>query len=135
MNVTADRVAGFPGERFRFELGAEPGASDRVTEWTGGGTPATGSGRRFETVFTGGGAFTVTARDGEDRADVTVTICPIDRWISRAGMFYGPAIDFTRVKVGSSRLVMGPPGTAWTCNDVIRFKRPGARRSSLMRQR
>ena len=43
-----------------------------------------------------------------------------------AGMFYGPAIDFTRVKVGSSRLVMGPPGTAWTCNDVIRSSAPGA---------
>jgi hypothetical protein len=124
MNVTADRVAGFPGERFRFKVAREPGASDRVAEWTGGGTPATGTGRRFETVFTGGGRFIVTARDGEDQADVTVTISPVDRWISRAGTFYGPAIDFTRVKVGSSRLVMGPSGTAWTCNDVIRFKRP-----------
>ena len=89
MNVTADRVAGFPGERFRFQLAHEPGARSchRVDGW---GTPATGSGRRFETVFTVGGAFTVTARDGEDRADVTVTICPIDRWISRRGCSTAP---------------------------------------------
>ena len=44
-------------------------------------------------------------------------------WLSRARPFYGPSVDFSRVRVGASRLVLGRSGTAWTCNDVIRFKR------------
>lgn len=124
MDVTAERVAGFPGERFRFEARRNRGSPDGEIHWTGGGSPATGTGPRFSTAFAAGGTFVVTARSGSDRADVTVTVCPIDRWIVDAKTFYGAAVDFSRVKVGSSRLVLGPAGTAWTCNDVIRFKRP-----------
>jgi len=124
MNITAEREAGFPGERFTFEAHRDPGESESDIAWTGGGDPATGSGGSFSTVFAAGGTFVVTARSGTTSADVTVTVCPIDRWIADAETFYGAAVDFRRVKVGSSRLVLGPRGTAWTCNDVIRFKRP-----------
>lgn len=49
---------------------------------------------------------------------------PPDDWLERAAMFYGPSIDLSRVRFRMSRWVLGPPGTAWTCNDVVRFKRP-----------
>jgi hypothetical protein len=38
-----------------------------------------------------------------------------------AGAFYGPAIDLSKVRVKGSWLVLGG-ATAWTCNNVIRFK-------------
>jgi hypothetical protein len=124
MNVTAERVAGFPGERFRFEARLGRDVSRNDVGWTGGGTPATGTGPTFSTTFGTGGTYVVSTRSGDDHAGVTVTVCPIERWLAEAEAFYGPAIDFSRVKVGSSRLVLGSAGTAWTCNDVIRFKRP-----------
>lgn len=124
MNVTAERVAGFPGERFRFEARPAHGASRDDIGWSGGGTPATGTGPRFSTTFSTGDRYVVSARSGDDHADVIVTVCPIERWMADAETFYGPAVDFSRVRIGSSRLVLGSAGTAWTCNDVIRFKRP-----------
>lgn len=124
MNVNAERVAGLPGERFTFEARRGTAGSNGEIVWAGGGRPETGRGRKFRTIFDHGGTFVIRARCGADHADVTVTVCPIDAWIARAKTFYGAAVDFSRVKVGSSRLVLGPKGTAWTCNDVIRFKRP-----------
>ncbi|MGH2572163.1 MAG: hypothetical protein ACRDGU_01515 [Actinomycetota bacterium] len=66
----------------------------------------------------------MTARCGEARTEFRVSICRIDEWLVRARSFFGPSIDFSKVKTQVSRLVLGPSGTAWTCNDVIRFKRP-----------
>jgi hypothetical protein len=120
---SAKREAGFPGERFTFEVASARDLSDEEISWTGGGEPANGTGRSFTTAFDAGGTFRVSAKAGTTDVDFTVTICPIDEWIERAWVFYGPSIDHSRVRVGASRLVLGPPGTAWTCNDVIRFKR------------
>jgi hypothetical protein len=102
----------------------EPGRTDTDVQWSGGGTPATGTGRRFRTVFSTGGTFTVAARCGDDTRDFPVAVCPVDQWLARARDFYGPSIDFARVRVKASSLVFGDPGVGWTCNDVIRFKRP-----------
>jgi len=44
-------------------------------------------------------------------------------WLDRARVFYGPSIDFSRVRVKESRLVFGPSGTGWTCSNVVRFKK------------
>jgi Domain of unknown function (DUF4157) len=123
---TTKRLAGFPGERFTFEVspGADP--ATQVVTWAGGGDPATGTGRTFSTVFRSGGTHTVTAISEEDEVRFEVTVCPIDEWLIRAQQFYGHSVDFSRVRVGASRLVLGPSGTAWTCNDVIRFKRAKA---------
>jgi hypothetical protein len=122
----AKRDAGLPGERFTFEAIPDAGASEHEVNWAGGGDPATGTGRRFSTVFRSGGTHTVTATSGQDEVSFEVTVCPIDDWLTRAQLFYGPSVDFSRVRVGASRLVLGPPGTAWTCNDVIRIKRAKA---------
>jgi hypothetical protein len=54
----------------------------------------------------------------------------LNAWLSRAASFYGPSIDFSKVTVKTSRLVVGSAGTAWTCNNVIRFKR-ATRRQDL----
>jgi hypothetical protein len=124
----AKRDAGFPGERFTFEVIPDAHPSEDGVRWTGGGDPATGTGRTFSTVFRSGGTHTVTATSGQDEVRFEVTVCPIDGWLTDAQLFYGPSVDFSRVKVGASRLVLGPPGTAWTCNDVIRFKRAKAAR-------
>jgi hypothetical protein len=51
---------------------------------------------------------------------------PLHEWLERAATFYGPSVDLSRVRFRSSWLVLGRPGTAWTCNDVVRFKRPRA---------
>ncbi len=48
---------------------------------------------------------------------------PPDEWLERAATFYGPSIDLSRVRFEGTWLVLGRPGTAWTCNDVVRFKR------------
>jgi hypothetical protein len=66
----------------------------------------------------------VTARCGAETKDFAVAVCPIDQWLARARDFYGLAVDFAKVRVRASRLVFGDPGTGWTCNDVIRFRRP-----------
>ena len=119
---TAKRDAGLPGERFTFEVSLPDRAPHEVI-WSGGGDPATGEGWTFSTVFPSGGTYEVTAECRTERARFEVTVCPIDEWLMRARDFYGPSVDFSRVRVGASRLVLGPAGTAWTCNDVIRFKR------------
>lgn len=118
------REAGFPSEPFEFEVSPYPGFSDSDIAWSGGGTPPTGKGRTFATAFPDGGLYTVIARCGDAKTEFAVTICPIDEWLARARSFYGPSIDLSRVTLKGSRLVLGPSGTAWTCNDVIRFKRP-----------
>lgn len=124
MRGRAERRAAFPGERVRFEAAPDPAAADVDIEWSGGGDPSTGSGRRFETAFVDGGVHEVAARCGEEALRFPVTICEVDDWLSRASTFFGPSVDLARVRVLSSRLVWGPAGTAWTCNDTIRFKRP-----------
>jgi hypothetical protein len=70
----------------------------------------------------------VIARCGEETAEFPVRVCEVDEWLARAGSFYGPSVDLSKVSVKTSRLVVGPPGTAWTCNDVVRFKRPSRAR-------
>jgi hypothetical protein len=117
------RDAGLPGERFTFEVIPDDGSSGGDIGWSGGGEPVTGTGPRFTTIFPTGGMFVVTARSRDASTDFEVTVCPVDEWLSRATTFYGSSIDFSRVRVGASRLVLGRPGTAWTCNNVIRFKR------------
>lgn len=124
MEARANREAGFPGDSVTFEASPDPGCSANEVQWSGGGDPETGTGRRFVTRFMAGGTFTVIARCGESSSQVSVTICPVDEWLAGARQFYGPSIDFTRVRVRASWVVFGPPRTGWTCNDVIRFKRP-----------
>jgi len=123
MEGTAKREAGFPGEAFEFEVVPGPGCSDAQVQWSGGGTPPTGSGRTFKTRFATGGTFTVVARCGADAHDFTATVCPIDQWLEHARAFYGTSIDFSKVRVKASGLVFGGSGVGWTCNDVVRFKR------------
>jgi hypothetical protein len=116
--------AAFPGDVLSFEVLPDPDCSEEGVSWSGGGNPSTGTGPRFTTSFPAGGAHTVTATCGASLNNFSVTICPLDQWLVRAAEFYGPAIDFKRVRVKGSGLVNGPAGTGWTCNDVIRFKRP-----------
>ena len=61
--------------------------------WTGGGTPANGTGRTFTTVFSAGGTFRVAARAGEADIDVTVTVCPIDEWLARFRRLWAPRLE------------------------------------------
>jgi hypothetical protein len=124
MDASADREAGFPGQGFRFEVSGDSGCDTSLIRWSGGGTPPTGAGPRFATSFSSGGTHVVTARCEDGAVDVRVVVCEVEAWLARAVSFYGPSIDLSRVKVKSSRLVLGPPGTAWTCNDVVRFKEP-----------
>jgi hypothetical protein len=112
-------AAALPGEKLVFAV-ATP-TDDRAVTWSGGGDPATGSGQRFATRFASGGTYTVAARSGDAQVDFPVTVCPVDTWLQDAEAFYGPAVDLSRVTIKSSRSVAGP---AWTCNDVIRFRRP-----------
>ncbi len=116
------RAAGLAGEELVFEVFGGPG-DDAVT-WSGGGEPATGLGLRFSTVFRAGGSFTVAAHRGNARVEFPVAVCPVDAWLAAAHSFYGVSLDLSRVSVKTSRMVLGPAGTAWTCNNVIRFKRP-----------
>jgi hypothetical protein len=115
---------GFPGDSFAFEVVPDAGCQDADIRWDGGGVPATGSGRAFKTTFPTGGTFTVTARCGTAVKDFSVTVCPLDQWLARAATFYGAAVDLPKVRVRGSWAVGGPPGTGWTCNNVVRFKRP-----------
>jgi hypothetical protein len=121
---TANREAGFPGDLFEFSVSPDAGCADSDIQWSGGGSPPTGTGRRFKTTFSSGGTFTVTARCGTETREFTVSICPVDEWLVDARGFYGPSIDWSKVHVKTSRMVFGPTGTGWTCNDVIRFKHP-----------
>lgn len=71
-----------------------------------------------------GGIYTVSARYGDARVEFPITVCPIDAWLDDARSFYGPSLEISTISVKSSRLVLGPPRTGWTCNNVIRFKHP-----------
>jgi hypothetical protein len=122
MRGRAARTAGIPGETLTFDASSDPGRPE--VEWSGGGEPPTGRGARFSTRFATGGTYTVTARSGEDVVSFAVAICPLDEWLERARAFFGPSLDLSRVRITTSRLVLGPPGTGWTCNEVIRFKLP-----------
>lgn len=121
MEITAKRTAFFPRERVQIEaVGADP---DTV-RWSVGGMPASGSGPRFRARFTEGGTYTVEARSNGEVARIEITVCPVDEWLRRAADFFGPALDLDRVRIITSPWVIGSPGTAWTCNTVVRFKRP-----------
>jgi hypothetical protein len=111
---------------FDFEVVPDAGCADADVRWSGGGEPATATGRHFRTTFQAGGVFTVSARCGTATRDFSLTVCPVDQWLERGAAFYGPAVDLSKVRVKGSWAVGGPAGTGWTCNDVIRFKRPHA---------
>jgi hypothetical protein len=123
MEGRARRDVGFPGDSFAFEVFADPAWSQDEIDWSGGGEPERGAGSRFVTVFPHGGSYTVTARHGEASCQFQVTVCPVDEWMAGAKAFFGPSLDLGKVRVRESRVVLGPAGTGWTCNDVIRFKR------------
>jgi hypothetical protein len=123
MQGRARREAGLPGEPFAFEIVPVPPGSEEEIEWSGGGEPAGGRGRSFVTVFPSGGAYTITAKSREDTWQSLVTVCPVDVWLEGARTFFGLSLDFTKVRVRESRWVFGPPGTGWTCNNTVRFKR------------
>jgi hypothetical protein len=124
LHATSGRSASFPGERLTFEVADDRDPAREEIGWTAGGTPATGSGRRFATAFQAGGTFTITARRGTEAVQFPVTVCPVDRWLLDASEFFGPSIRLSDVRVRSSGFVIGPSGIGWTCNDVVRFKRP-----------
>ena len=48
-------------------------------------------------------------------------ISGLESHLEAAGRFYGRAVDLSKVRVKSSPLVFGG-ATAWTCNNVVRFK-------------
>jgi hypothetical protein len=48
-------------------------------------------------------------------------ISGLEDHLEAAGRFYGPAVDMTRVQVRGNWVVFGG-STAWTCNNVVRFK-------------
>jgi hypothetical protein len=121
MEIRAKRTAFFPRERIELEVVSDAPAEVR---WSGGGTPAQGVGARFRTRFSEGGTHTIHARSREEVAQIEISVCPVDEWLTRAKDFFGPSLDLGRVKVTTSPWVIGPPGTGWTCNTVIRFKRP-----------
>jgi hypothetical protein len=127
LTVSATRVAAFPGDPVDFEVEPPTGSADSDVRWSGGGSPADATGRRFRTAFATGGLHTVTAACADATGKLEVAIAPIDAWLTRARTFYGPAIDFAPVTVTTSWAVRGSPGTAWTCHGAIRFKRPTAR--------
>jgi hypothetical protein len=118
------RNVGFPGDRMVFEVSAVPSGSGQEVQWSGGGDPPAGTGATFVTAFPRGGNYTVTARFDGSSLEFTATICPIDEWVTRASAFYGASLDLSGLRVKGSRVVFGPAGTGWTCNSVIRFKRP-----------
>jgi hypothetical protein len=121
LDIHAKRTAFFPRERIELEVVSGAPAAVR---WSGGGTPASGAGRRFRTRFSEGGTHTIQARSGEDMAQVEISVCPVNEWLARAEDFFGPSLDLGRVKVTASPWVAGRRGSAWTCNTVVRFRRP-----------
>ncbi len=121
MEIKAKRTAFFP--RGRIELEAVSDAPGEV-RWSGGGTPSRGEGPRFRTRFSEGGTHTISARSREEIGQIEISVCPVDEWLARARDFFGPSLDLSRVKVTTSPWVLGPRGSAWTCNTVVRFRRP-----------
>jgi hypothetical protein len=121
MEIKAKRTAFLPGER--IELEAVSGAPDEA-RWSGGGAPASGEGSRFRTTFDKGGTYSIRVEHREHTARIEIEVCPLDEWLVRAKKFFGPSLEIGRVTAKTSRWVLGSPGTAWTCNTVVRFKRP-----------
>jgi hypothetical protein len=121
MEIKAKRTAILSRERIKLEAVSDTPADVR---WSGGGTPASGKGPRFRTRFSQGGTHTIHARSGEETAEIEISVCPVDEWLARAQGFFGPSLDLSQVKVTTSRWVLGPQGSAWTCNTVVRFRRP-----------
>ena len=120
MEITVKRTAFLPGER--AELSAK-GAPEEI-RWSGGGEPASGRGSRFRTTFFEGGKYAILAEGPEGTGQLDITVCPVDEWLIRAKDFFGPSLDLTRVEVKASRWVFGSSTSGWTCNTVVRFKRP-----------
>jgi hypothetical protein len=121
MEITARRTAFFPRER--VELHAVADDPDGV-RWSVDGTTASRLGPRFRARFTEGGTYSVEARSDGEVAGIEITVCPVDEWLRNARDFFGPSLDLDRVRISTSPWVIGPPGTGWTCNTVVRFKRP-----------
>jgi hypothetical protein len=121
MQITAKRTAFFPGERVRLEAVADDPDGVR---WSVDGVPASGSGPRFRARFTEGATYSIEARSNGEVARVEITVCPVDEWLRKARDFFGPSLDLDRVRITTSPWVIGPPGTGWTCNTIVRFKRP-----------
>jgi hypothetical protein len=124
LRAEAKRLACFPGERLEFRAWPEPDRRDEDIEWSVDGIPATASGRTFRSSFERAGTHTVRARCGDAAVEFAVAVCPVAEWMAEAAEFYGPSLDLKGVRVKSSRLVLGKSGTGFTCNKVIRFKRP-----------
>jgi hypothetical protein len=72
----AKREAGFPGESLVFEVSSGPDGTEDDISWSGGGSPAAWTGRRFVTSFDSGGTYTVTARCGTASHGLQVAIRP-----------------------------------------------------------
>jgi hypothetical protein len=121
MEIRAKRTAFFPRERVRLEAVADDPDGVR---WSVAGMPASGSGPRFRARLTEGGTYPIEARSNGEVARIEITVCPVDEWLRKAEDFFGPSLDLDRVRITTSPWVIGPPGTGWTCNTVVRFKRP-----------
>jgi hypothetical protein len=124
LRAEAARLACFPEERLEFRAWPEPGSRSEDIGWSGGGSPTEATGKTFRTSFGRAGKHTVRVACGDASAEFVVTVCPIADWMTEAEEFYGPSVDLSGVRVRSSRVVLGRPGTGFTCNRVIRFKRP-----------
>jgi hypothetical protein len=124
LRAEGKRLACFPGERLEFRAWPEPGSRPEDIGWSGGGSPTESTGGTFRTAFDRAGKHTVRVVCGAASAELVVTVCPIADWMTEAAKFYGPSVDLSEVRVKSSRLVLGRAGTGFTCNRVIRFKRP-----------
>jgi hypothetical protein len=124
MRAEAKRLATFPGERLEFRAWPELGFQTEDVEWSGGGSPAGARGGSFRTSFDRAGPHTVRARCGDASVEIVVSVCPIGDWMTEAAEFYGQSVDMDGVRVKTSRLVLGGSGSGFTCNQVIRFKRP-----------
>jgi len=120
MEITAKRTAFLPGEQGAFSASAAP----EDVRWSGGGAPASGRGRRFRTTFVEGGRYTIRAEGPDETVHLEISVGPIAEWLSRAKDFFGPSLDLAGVQVKASRWVLGSSTSGWTCNTVIRFRRP-----------
>ena len=121
MEITAKRTAFFPRERVELDAVSDDPNGIR---WSVDGTQASTTGPHFRARFGEGGTYSIEARSRGEVAQIEIAVCPVDEWLTRAARFFGASLDLSRVKVTASPWVIGPPGTGWTCNTVVRFKRP-----------
>lgn len=121
MEITAKRTAFFPRERVEVAAFSDDPPGVR---WSVGGIAASRTGPRFRARFSEGGTYTIEARSNGEGAQIEITVCPVDDWLRKAKDFFGPSLDLGRVKVTASPWVWGRRGSAWTCNNVVRFRRP-----------